>query len=139
MTYQDMSDEELPKEFNSQMRRMLALCPELLDGFCILATRFKAKGEEVERLTKTVDRLENAEGYEMSMSDLRDQFLLLREELAKVREERDGWHNVVDECNRILELTGVAADHLTANLPNVVRDNNLELTRLRAELKLLNR
>lgn len=51
----------------------------------------------------------------------------LRADLASVTAERDGWHGVVVDCERIVGAVGTAESPLMSNLPNLLRDQNAKL------------
>lgn len=58
----------------------------------------------------------------------------LREEAERLTKERNGWHCVVKDCEKVLEMLGTAESPLMSNLANVVRDKRTENATLRQQV-----
>lgn len=61
----------------------------------------------------------------------------LRERAEKAERERDGWHSVVKDCERIVNALGTAESALMSNLPNLVRDRVVALNATESENRKL--
>jgi hypothetical protein len=89
-----------------------------------IATLDRIAGQRQEEL----DRLE--EGYRRCDKDRRD----LGKRNNELISDRNGWHQVVKDCERIVEAVGTAGQPSNSNLPNLVRYLKVERDKLRERL-----
>lgn len=77
--------------------------------------------DELERLEKTATPLGSILGWHRA--DVMSKVIESQErKIAELERERNGWHSVVKECERVVDAVGTAESPLMSNLANILRD-----------------
>ena len=133
-----------------QESRVLIMGIDLSENYERALELLSKKGLECEELQSALatvnDKLREAAvlGLDVSAEGVRfireskmanDKLKALEERADKVERERDGWHRVVRECERLFKTPDTAESALMSNLPNLIRNALGDISTLRQQIE----